>query len=86
MKLKVKRAFQYQATPQKVKEIKPGMYSVPGDISRELAEKIRKYGKAEVIEEVFQKQAPENKIAQVPETKKKVSKRRRRSTRTEPDA
>lgn len=53
----------------KTKEILPGTYSVPKDISQELAEKIRKFGRAEIIVE---KKAPENKVVRTPKSKAKV--------------
>ena len=83
MKLKVKRRFRYQVTATEVAEVDPGVYSVPGDISAELADKIRRFGKAEIVVE---KKAPENKVrGKAPESKAKVSKRGRRRTRSKSD-
>jgi hypothetical protein len=70
MKIKVKKVFRYQDGPRKVREIQPGIYSVPGEISRDLYDKIRKFGKVEVV--VEEKKAPEDKMFSVPKKETKV--------------
>ncbi len=84
MKIKVKRLFRYMATPTDTKDIVVGVYSVPEDISDELAQKILRFGKAEVLQE---KKAPENKVVATPENKTRVAAPtgNRRSTRAKPD-
>lgn len=87
MKIKVKRLFRFQKTPTKVGEVKPGVYSVPGDLSNELAAKILKFGKAEKL--IDEKKAPENKnLGKAPESKSKVAKKtgNRRGTGAKSDA
>lgn len=81
MKIKVKRAFRYQATPSQTLEVAPGIYSVPGDIAAELAEKILKFGKAEIL--AAEKKAPENKVrGDSPESKTGVARKKGRRRRT----
>ena len=84
MKLKIRRKFQYQASATEVKELSPGVYEVPGDISEELAGKVLRFGRAHVLVE---KKAPENKVVKAPENKTKVAKKSgyRRSTRAKPN-
>jgi len=74
MKLKFKREFRYEFAPGYVKVILPGVHDLPEDVAR-LALKFH------AAERVFEKKAPENKLADVPETKV-----RRRRTRAKPDA
>ena len=56
----------------------------PGEISGELANKVLRFGKAEVVVE---KKAPENKVVSIAESKSKVAKKpvRRRRPRPESD-
>ena len=84
MKIKIKRIFRHQETGSKVREYHPGVYDVPGDISQDVAQKVLKFGKAEVLAE---KQAPENKVVKTPEDKTRVAKSAvgRRSTGTKPN-
>ena len=80
MKIRVRRTFRYQATPQEVREIQPGIH----DLSPELAAKVLKYGKAE---KVFEKVAPENKAIAVTENKSGLERAvRGRGKRAKPDA
>ena len=72
MKLKVKRAFRYQFNAATTKDIAPGIYDVPKDISREIADSILKFGKAEIVSE---KVAPENKVVTAPESKQEVGRK-----------
>jgi len=85
MKIRIKRLFRYQATPQKVKEIKPGDYDVPGEISEEMARKILRFGKAEWITDQVVKVAPENKVVETAENKSEVGQVRRRRFRAKSD-
>ena len=84
MKIKIKRMFRHQETATKVVEYPPGIYTVPGDISTDVAKKVLRFGSAEVLVE---KVAPENKVVKTPENKTKVAKTAgsRRSTRAKPD-
>ena len=83
MKIKVKQLFRYQVGA-KTLEIQPGIYSVPGDISKELAGKIAKFGSSAIV---IEKKAPENKVVKVAENKSAVAAKpvRRRSTRAKSD-
>lgn len=85
MKIRIKRHFRYQASATKTKDIAPGVYEVPGDISEELARKVLRFGKAEVVVE---KKAPENKVVPVAENKAEVVKPavRGRRARTKPNS
>ena len=88
MKIKITRVFRIQLDARKVKEYPPGVYDVGVDIDMDVADKMRKFGKAEVgVEPVVEKVAPENKVVETPENKARVAKKpgRRRSTRTKPD-
>jgi len=86
MKIKFKPPFRYAVSASVTHALMPGVYDVPGDVSAELAAKAIRYGKAERLE--FKKVAPENKLAEVPETKAAVGGKtvRRRRARTKPDA
>ena len=78
MKIRIKRPFQYQDGPRSVVTLEPGIH----DLSKELAEKVLRFGKAELVVE---KKAPENKVAEVPENKSKVAKVRRRRAGSKSD-
>jgi hypothetical protein len=84
VKLKIRRKFCYQASATEVKELQPGVYEVPGEISEDLARKVLRFGTAEVVAE---KKAPENKVVTAPENKAKVAKKssHRRSSRAKPN-
>jgi hypothetical protein len=69
MRIKVKREFFIQISSQSVKRIVPGVYSVPEELDQNTADKVLKWGSAEVVPE---KKAPENKIVQVAENKSEV--------------
>lgn len=62
----------------------PGVYRVPADIDKATAQKMLRFGRAELLST---KTAPENKLGKVPENKTRVAKktRRRRSTRSKSD-
>lgn len=77
MKIRLKRTFVYQDGPRKTVTLSPGVYDLPAD----LAEKALRWGKAE---RVFEKKAPENKIAEVPENKAGVGGAAKRRRRTRP--
>ena len=79
MRIKIKRIFRYQATATKLKAIQPGVYDVPGDISEDIAQKVLRFGRAEVLAE---KKAPENKVIGTPENKSNVAKLPVRSRRS----
>ena len=81
MKIKIKQIFRYQVSATKVRELQPGVYSVPGDISKDVAQKALKFGKAEIL--AAEKKAPENKVVEVTEDKTGVEKApvRRRGAR-----
>ncbi len=68
MKLKVNKLFRYQDGAI-TKELSPGTYKVPGEVSEYVAEIALKWGKAEIIKaKVAAKQkgnAPENKARMV---------------------
>lgn len=72
MNFRLKKEFRYQKTSTEVVSIKPGTYSVPKDFSKELFEKIRRFGQVEVLAE---KKAPENKVVKTPENKARVGKK-----------
>lgn len=80
MKIRLKKVFRYQVDARKERELQPGVHDLPED----LALKVLKFGKAE---KVFEKVAPENKVVQAPESKKKVARKpvRRSRARSEPD-
>lgn len=65
-RIKVKRTFLIQVTPERVKRIAPGTYRIPEDIDSQTADKIVKFGKAELF---IEKKAPENKLGTVAENK-----------------
>ena len=65
MRIKVKRKFRYQVGARTVREIEPGIHDLPPA----LAEKVLKWGKAEIVKETFRKFAPENKVVEAPEAK-----------------
>ena len=84
MKIRVKRMFRYQASPTRVKTINPGIHDLP----EELARKVLRFGKAEIIvSKPVEKKAPENKVVEVTESKKKVARKplRRSRPRTKTD-
>ena len=68
MKVKVLRVFQYQIDARTVGEIKPGIHDLPED----LAKKVLRFGKAELV---FEKKAPENKVVKIAESKAKVARK-----------
>ncbi len=70
MKIQVTRKFRYQATNIKLGILPPGIYRVPEDISKELADKALRYGNAKLLVE---KKAPENKVVRVSENKADVA-------------
>lgn len=80
MKIKINRLFRYM-DGTKLKELAPGVH----DLSKDLAEKVLRWGKAEIL---VQKKAPENKKRdKAPENKVGVASKsvHRRSTRAKPD-
>ena len=83
MKIKVRKAFRYQVDARKEAELAPGIYEVPGEISGELANKVLRFGKANVVVE---KKAPENKVVSIAESKSKVAKKPVRRRRPRPVA
>jgi len=87
MQIKVKKPFRYQDGPRKEREIKPGVYKVPGEIDETLARKILRFGKAEwVVEQRMTKVAPENKVVEPDESKSEVERPvRRRRIRSKSD-
>ena len=70
MKIRIIREFTYQVGTE-VKRLTPGIYGVPGDIDRELARKVLRFGRAE---KVFEKKAPENKVVKPAKSKARVAK------------
>jgi len=89
MRIRLWRAFRYQASATKERELLPGLYDVPGDISEHIAEVVLRYGNASILpRRVVKKKAPENKVVEVVENKSRVAKKsvRRRRARTKPDA
>lgn len=78
MKIQIKRLFRYQKDAQTVVDLPPGVYAVPKDISKDVAEKALKFGKASVMAE---KKAPENKVVKVAENKATVEKPKKRRGR-----
>ena len=85
MRIKIKRLFRIQVSATEVREFSPGVYDVPRDISKGDADKVLKFGKAEVLAE---KVVPENKVVATPENKVRVAKKsgHRRSTRAKSKA
>lgn len=79
MKIKVKKVFRYQVTPTTVGKIVPGVYDVPSDLSKALADKVFKFGSAEFV---IEKVAPENKLAKVAENKSGVGRKTKRGRRS----
>lgn len=67
--IRVKREFHIQVNSQKVRKIAPGTYRIPDEIDTATAEKVAKWGRAEIFVE---KKAPENKVAAVAENKAQV--------------
>ena len=62
MKIRIKRPFTYQETPQRTATLVPGVHDLP----QALAEKVLRFGKAELV---VTKKAPSNKLAKTPENK-----------------
>lgn len=79
MKLRFKKPFRYEFQPGYVKVILPGVHDLPEDVARMAL-------KFHAAERVFEKVAPENKVAAVPETKADSKPVRRRRARAKPDA
>ena len=80
MKIRLKRPFRYQVDARREREIPPGVHDLPDKI----AELAIKWGRAE---RVVEKVAPENKVVEIAENKKKVGKKsvRRRGSRSKSD-
>ena len=80
MKIRITKTFRYQVDARNDAELKPGIHDVPEEIAN-LAIMMR------AAEKIVEKKAPENKVVEVAENKKKVARKsgRRRSTRTKPD-
>ena len=72
MKINIRRRFTYQVDSRTTEIICPGVYDVPGQITKELADKIIKWGRAHWVAE---KKAPENKVAKVAENKTRLGKK-----------
>jgi len=88
MRIRLWRAFRYQESARKERELLPGIYDVPGDISEYVAGMAIRYANASLIpKQVVRKKAPENKVLEVAENKTRVAKKagRRRSTRSKSD-
>ena len=87
MKIKIKRLFRVQVSARKSREYQPGIYDVGVDISQIVADKVLRYGKADIIVDAPVKVVPEKKVVEAPENKFKVAAKpgRRRSTRTKPN-
>lgn len=67
MKIKVKRVFRYQVDATTVKVIEPGVHDLPA----ELAEKVLRFGSAELVVE---KKAPKKKArGSAPENKARMA-------------
>jgi hypothetical protein len=79
MKVKLRRPFTYQDGPRNTVTLQPGVHDLPD----RLAGLALRFGKAELVVE---KKAPENKVVATAESKSKVSKSRRSSAGSEPDA
>lgn len=72
MKIRIKRPFTYQVSATKTETIQPGVH----DLSQDLAEKVLRFGKAELVVE---KKAPENKLrGKAPENKARVGRKAKR--------
>lgn len=82
MKIKIKRAFRYQDGPRNVVTLEPGQYRVPQDVSKDIAEKAVKYGKAEFLREG--KVAPTTKVRKAGAGAAKVERKGVRSRRARP--
>jgi hypothetical protein len=80
MKIQVRKRFHFQATPSLTEVICPGIYSVPQDIPKELADKILKWGKASLV--MDEKKAPENKLGGAAESKTGLARKAGRGGRT----
>lgn len=66
VKVKVKKAFQYQVDSRTIKTLEVGVHDLPV----ELAQKVLRFGKAELVKvPKVEKKAPENKVVKTPETK-----------------
>jgi hypothetical protein len=83
MKILVKKRFRYQADCRTLREIEPGVHDLP----KELAEKVLRFGEAEIVKKSVKKPPPENKVVTVTANKAKVARKTgyRRSARTKPD-
>lgn len=78
MKIRLKRPFTYQVDAQTTKTLEPGIH----DVNQALAEKILRFGKAELVSE---KKAPQNKArGGAPENKTKVAGKAKRRSRKRP--
>jgi len=77
MKIQVKREFRYEVGGF-TKTLKAGLYSVPKDVNESTARLAIEFGAA-VIVPMFTKIAPENKISEVPESKKRNYRRKKAS-------
>ena len=88
MKIKLRRPFSYQDTPQTVVKLQPGEHTV----DERVANMAVRWGGAELIKakkktkKKVQKKAPENKLAKVAANKAGVGRKtkRRRSPRAKP--
>lgn len=71
MKIEITRTYRVKID-KKVYEYTPGVYSVPGEISKERADRIIQVGRGKKVQE--KKKSPENKVlAGAPENKAKVA-------------
>lgn len=80
MKIRLKRSFTYQIDARTTETLAPGVH----DLSKELAEKVLRFGNAELVKE---KKAPQNKVrGEASENKTGVARKskRRRSPRSKP--
>ena len=76
MKIRVKRKFTYQVDARTTADIEPGVHDLP----TALAEKVLRFGKAEILVE---KKAPQNKArGEAPENKARVGQKTKRGRRT----
>lgn len=80
MKIRLHRPFTYQDGPRNTVTLSVGEH----DLSKELAEKVLRFGKATIV---VTKKAPENKLAKTPENKAGMGgkAKRRGRPRTKPN-
>ncbi len=73
MKIRITSNFTVQVDARTVTTYPHGEYSIPKDIPKDHAEKAVRLGSGRYIQE---KKAPENKLADVPENKTKVARKK----------